>query len=100
MRLRALLHELADALADQVELSGHTAEYYDQRDSPLGKEHARLVRSGKLSGFKIGRRILIKRSDVHAFIELHKVKPTASALTADNEDELASDLLAKLRRVG
>jgi hypothetical protein len=45
-------------------------EWVDQNGSPLGKRrHLRLAREGKLPSKKNGRRVLVHRDDMRAFID-------------------------------
>lgn len=82
--LAALHRELARDVGDQ---------YVDQRSSPLGKRlHCRAVRSGALPGFRAGRRILVRRADLEAYLERHRITPTEGALGTQDQDEA---LLAK-----
>jgi hypothetical protein len=84
--LRQLLHELSDALADHLEHATSSAEYYDQDSSPLSAHaHALLVRTGLVPGFKVARRVLVKRRDLHAYIERHKVEPNVASTKPDAE---------------
>ncbi len=104
MKIRELLHALADEIADHVDRSAQGAEYYDQDSSPLPTMHALLVRTGKVPGFKVNRRILVRKSDMHAFIERHRVQPT-STLEAEGpagEEAALQGLLrgAPIRRAG
>jgi len=58
-------------------------EYYCQADSPLGRRlHLSLVRSGKLEGFKVGRRVLVRRETMRAFVEKYPVKGHSERVTA------------------
>jgi len=62
--------------------------WVSQDESPLGRKlHCRLVRTGKLEGSKIGRRVLVRRSVLDRFIESHKVSPAASS-TSEFVDSL------------
>jgi hypothetical protein len=74
-RLAALYAELADVHRRLASDEG--ALYYDQRSSPLGPRlHCGLVRSGAIPGFRAGRRILIRRVDLDAYLERHRIEPT------------------------
>ena len=80
LNVRELLHALSDALADEFERAGVSAEYYDQDSSPLpAYTHALLVRTGLVPGFKVARRVLVRRKDLHAYIERHRSNPTSQA---------------------
>lgn len=71
----ALLEALTEELRRETS-EAPSPVYYDQTNSPLPREtHCRLVRSGKLTGFKVAGRILVKRDDMHAFIESFRVEP-------------------------
>lgn len=84
--IRKMLHDLADSLASQLEKKeGEDDGYYDQTNSPLPRNtHNRMVRLGKVPGFKVAGRILVKRSDMHDFIQSHKVNPV---LPMDEDDD-------------
>ncbi|MGH3430115.1 MAG: helix-turn-helix domain-containing protein, partial [Mycobacteriales bacterium] len=49
----------------------------DQASSPLGRQrHLRLVRKGVLPGARDGRRVLVRRSDLDAYLESKlRIKP-------------------------
>ena len=50
-------------------------EYYSQFDSPLGREtHLAVVRRGKLQGYKVGKRVLVKREAMLEYIEANPAK--------------------------
>ena len=91
----ALLEALTEELRRETG-EAPDAVYYDQTDSPLPREaHCRLVRTGKLEGFKVAGRILVRRDDMHAFIEAHKVEPRLP-YSEDN----AAVVAAALKRFG
>lgn len=90
----ALLEELTEELRRE-QGSVPEALYYDQTNSPLTREtHCRLVRAGKLPGYKVAGRVLVKRDDMHAFIDSCKVEPHV-ALT-DDEDADVKKAIEKL----
>lgn len=67
-----LFRLLASLLAPY--LSGSASEagpaYYDQGNSPLGRRrHLDLVRRGLLLGHKVGRKVLVRRDAVDAYLE-------------------------------
>jgi hypothetical protein len=68
----------ADLAAAYRRLAGEQGGgYYDQHDSPLGSRlHCRLVRCGALPGFRAGRRVLVRRSDLDIYLEHHRIAPT------------------------
>ncbi|MEI9939301.1 MAG: hypothetical protein WDO69_18930 [Pseudomonadota bacterium] len=90
-------------LAVVLERATTSAEYYDQESSPLPPHtHALLVRTGLVPGFKVARRVLVKRKDLHAYIELHKVEPNVASTTPDSEDAAVEQLLGRagVRKTG
>lgn len=99
-RLRALLHELADEVADKLESLTGDARYYDQDSSPLpAATHCRLVRQGKLAGHKLAGRVLVERVVMHAFIDAHRV--TQELVEEDNDALVAANFKRLgLRRAG
>lgn len=73
----------------------HDDDWIDQDESPLGsRRHCRLVRSGKLRGFKLEGRVFVRRKDLDAFILEHPVKPKteteATGAISDEEVALAA----------
>lgn len=62
---------LAPHLRHQFALIADAKEiYYDQCNSPLGRRrHLELVRRGLLIGCKTGRKVLVRRDEVHALID-------------------------------
>jgi hypothetical protein len=93
----SLLAELAAELAKSADPAPAVEPvYYDQTDSPLPRDtYLRLVRSGKLVGYKVAGRLLVKRVDMHAFIEAHRVQPTLA-----NEQDNDAIVAAGLKRLG
>lgn len=103
LKFREIFHALSDALADHLERQAPSDEYYDQENSPLPPHtHALLVRTGLLPGFKVARRVLVKRKDMHAYIERHKVEPNVASTTPDSEELAVEQLLGRagVRRTG
>jgi hypothetical protein len=95
-----LLEMLTEELRKETEAQPGPV-YYDQTNSPLPREtHCRLVRSGKLTGFKVAGRILVKRDEMHSFIESFKVEPHIP-LTDDDEAVVAAALgMHGIKRAG
>ena len=76
-------------------------EWVDQHTSPLGKRlHMASVRRGDLRGVKHGRRILVRRADLDAFLASCSTRRRASARDPDeatderSANEVAASLLA------
>ena len=98
---RETLRALADAVANALESAGDAATWYHQENSPLKQStYLRLVRAGKLTGYKVGARVLVKRAELDAFIEAHPVELHVSA--EQDEDALAEELFRNMgvRRAG
>jgi excisionase family DNA binding protein len=73
---RELLVELAESVADALDSASRESEFYDQRSSPLPtRTYTQLVRRGEVPGYKVKGRILVRRSDLHEYIERHRVAP-------------------------
>lgn len=93
--LRDKLRALADELADVIEKSGGD-EWVDQTRSPLGRsKHLALAKAGKLPASKEGRKVLIKRSHIEAY--LAKKQIVVVDPEADQEREVQR-VLAELGR--
>jgi hypothetical protein len=80
--LRSLAEALTPYLRRSLASRGESEpEYYYQDNSPLGRRrHLSLVRQGVLRGRKVGKRVLVSRRDMTAFLEQHPsaaVDPTA-----------------------
>ncbi len=85
--LRRELHALIEKIVDAIEGST-SGEWVDQKASPLGRaRHCELVRTGKLKGVKEGRRVMVKRADVEAYLAKHAVVRVDAA--ADDVAEVA-----------
>lgn len=94
--LRALLHKLADAVADHLESLPEQARYYDQDSSPLpAQTHCRLVRRGVLPGFKRHGRVLVERAVMHRYIEQGQAEP---AVSKDELDDAVAAAVSQLQR--
>ncbi len=83
---RLLAKVLAPYLQEYLRSRADSAPpYYHQADSPLGKRrHLELVRRGVLAGHKAGRLVLVRRDDVHAYIEARNATRRASVSVADD----------------
>ena len=86
--LRLLAEALAPHLCQHFKPTEGQAGYYSQHDSPLGRtRHLELARRGTLPATKIGRRVLVPRDRVDAYIEQHRAVPRLEP--ADDADVLA-----------
>lgn len=79
--LATLLRAAADAVErGELELRADGDAWVSQHDSPLGrKAHCAAVRSGALPGSKVGRKVLVRRRDLDAFITAHAVSAAEPA---------------------
>jgi len=100
MNAHAKLAELYCELAStHRRIAAEAGESYcDQHSSPLGPRlHCRLINTGALPGFRVGRRLLAKHVDIDAYIERHRIVPTEPTLATTDRD---SEILQMLARVG
>jgi hypothetical protein len=95
--LRVLAQALAPYLRQELTSTDSTEpEYYHQNNSPLGRQrYLSLVRRGVLRGRKVGKRVLVARRDMAAFLEEH---PRASLDAATTSDPLEDWGLARRRK--
>lgn len=100
---RAALRKLADGLTTvlvsvQALLeSRDPAEWVDQYISPLGKRrHLRLVRDGKLKGYKVEGHVYVRRVEINDYIEKHPVEPKAPVVS--DAEKRAAAVEAVLRQ--
>lgn len=87
---------IADAIDELVEarlaLGSARAEFVDQDTSPLGhRKHLELVRDKKLPAVKEGRRRLVRRSDIDAYLKEHEV--AAGPQTDDDVDAMVERIV-------
>lgn len=98
-RLRDLLHELADNVADKLESLSSDARYYDQHNSPLPPAtHCKLVRCGKIAGYKRGGRVLVEREEMHRYIEAARIEAEVAANEPHDEATSATHERAAVRK--
>ena len=102
-----LLPVLREALAGELaaELRG-AGEWIDQEASPLGRRaHCRACASGALPGArKVGRRWMVQRSAVDAYIAAHgrpaEAPPTVASSPANDTAPTRAEVEAELRAAG
>ena len=92
-RIDRAKREIADAIDDLVEArlakGAARAELVDQETSPLGRRrHLELVRGGKLSAMRDGRRVLVRRADIDAYLAEHQI--TRRPSTEDDVDGMVA----------
>lgn len=93
-RIRDAALRFADDIATALEVETNGAEWVDQNTSPLGRRrHLDLVRRGVLIGTKDRRRVLVRRSDIDAYLVQHPSVQT-------KKGETAEDVLAEFGLVG
>lgn len=91
--IAAGVDELVEA---RLALVSAKEEWVDQKHSPLGKRrHLELARTGKLPSKKDGRRVLVRRDDLNAYLEKHAISRGAR-----EEDEDLDDVAAAIARGG
>lgn len=83
-RIERAKRQIADAIDELVEArlakGAAAAEWIDQNTSPLGKHrHLDLVRRGILKGVKQGKRVLVRRLDIDAYMEDNEIAPKPAA---------------------
>lgn len=92
---KARIAEALRILADAIEHDEGAPEWYDQKTSPLGRRrHLELVREGKLAAVKDGRRVLVRRDHIDAFLAARSVVRVGTG----DEDTEAERLLERLKR--
>lgn len=84
---------IADAVGEMIEAytaKGVTAnEWIDQFSSPLGQHrHLRLAREGKLRATREGRKVLVRRSDLNAYLEQHAELAAPKPVEDDDVEDM------------
>lgn len=94
-RLELGLRMVADAVAEL-----RTAdEWVDQKASPLGRRaHLEAVRRGDLPGHKVAGRVLVRKSDLDAYIARHPVRPRVRETDEVDEATVAAIINFKAPR--
>lgn len=96
-RIEAAAVRFADEIVSAIEIHSGGTEWVDQHESPLGKRrHLEAVRRGDLKGRKEGRRVLVRRAEVDAYLERNAVATKTD--TEDADDVLREMGLRSVRR--
>lgn len=91
--IAAGVDELVEA---RLELASAKEEWVDQNHSPLGhRRHLELARKGTLPSKKHGRRVLVRRDDLNAYLEKHAISRGTR-----EEDESLDDVAEAIARGG
>src|SRR5262245_46482863 len=75
-RAKALLATAIEEIVEAtLDMKGEgSGEWVDQATSPLGRRrHCALVRAGKLPACRDGRRVLVRRADIEAYLATKRV---------------------------
>lgn len=92
--VRSILEGVRLLVSAELAEQNAGAEWIDQAHSPLGRRrHCELARTGVLPAAKEGRRVLIRRSDINAYLDTKQPR----RLSTDEDDESVD---AVLRRLG
>lgn len=93
-RAKRMLVEAIDELVEARLARGvASVEWLDQNASPLGRRrHLELVRRGILRGVRQGKRVLVRRADVEAYLAEHEVAPRP--MTDDDVDGMVHAIVA------
>ena len=93
-KLREALLYAAELICDAIEENG-AGDWVDQSSSPLGrKKHLALARAGTLKATREGRRVLVRRADIDAYLEKRR------GVTVEPEGDLERDVAKILSLVG
>jgi excisionase family DNA binding protein len=87
-RIDAAKRRLADAIEELINATlsrrSSLSEWVSQHDSPLGRDrHLRLCRKGALRSVKDGRKRLVRRTDLDAYLLANAVIPTSPSREDD-----------------
>ena len=95
VRAKRLLGEaVAELVSAHVHQGAKGAEWLDQAASPLGRRrHLELVRTGVLPGKKEGRRVLVRRADLEAYLA---VAPKSPPVEAQPEEQTLDDVVRRI----
>lgn len=89
----AALLEAVDARIDERVSGFEDDPWLDKARSPLGAQHNRVCRSGKIQGARlVGRRWLARRSAIDAFVAACPAPTPRKRTTPDKIDALIADI--------
>ncbi len=90
--IRAIVREEIQATSAQDD------DWVDQTSAPIRrKKFLELVRQGELQGRKVGRQVLVRRSELDAYLEAHKIDLGAEERAASKARD---EMDAQLERLG
>ncbi len=73
------------------------AEWLDQNASPLGhRRHLELVRRGALAASRSGKRVLVRRSDIDAYLAEHTTATPSVDVSTENEAVAVAAMISEL----
>ncbi len=88
---------VVEAIKEMLDVDAGKTEWIDQAHSPLGRRrHLELVRTGVLRASRDGRKVLVRRVDIDAYLAKHQVIRVDE--NADEEREVAKVLSTMGRR--
>jgi hypothetical protein len=91
---RTIAEGVIELVEAKLELVGTESEWIDQSKSPLGRRrHRDLARLGKLPSKKLGKRILIRRSDINAFLDREALSRGDTIKDTDDVSHVVEELL-------
>ena len=91
---RLVAEAVAELVSAHVSQGVVSTEWLDQDTSPLGRRrHLELVRTGVLPGKKEGRRVLVRRADLDAYLA---VTPKSTPDDAKPEEQTLDDVVRRI----
>lgn len=88
-RLERAKRMITAGVAEAIDALKGSSDWIDQHHSPLGRRrHNALAREGKLASRKLGRLILIRRTDIDAYIEREGIARGRRVSEDDGVDEM------------
>ena len=95
---RRLAEAVAELITAQLELGTAANEWVDQRTSPLGRRrHLEHAKSGTIPATRDGRRVLMRRADIDAYLDQRRIVRVDEKADRDREIDR---VLEEMRRAG
>lgn len=92
---RALVRALENYVVELVAGRRRADQWIDQDRSPLGRRrHLEAVRAGRIPGFKQGKKVYAKSTDVTAYIESRPASPKSARQVPKTERSLDARQIA------
>lgn len=87
--LRKIIEGQSELVRAEIAIAANANDWVEQKHSPLGRrKHLQLAREGAFPSQKHGKRVLVRRADLNAYIEKHGIARGEQSETEEVDDIL------------